>query len=62
MTYLIFDKDDELIDIINFENTTELEKFKIANPNLTLRNEDDIVFLEEDEFFGYDDEEDYEEW
>lgn len=61
MTYLVFDKDDDLLDILNFDTDEELTKFKLNNPDYSIRKEDDFIFLEEDDFFE-DDEEDEIEW
>ena len=49
MFYLVFDKDDDLLDILAFENASEVEKFKLNNPEYSVRREDDFIFLEDED-------------
>lgn len=52
MGYLIFDKDGDLIDVLNFENTKELKKFKDRYPTYTVIDEseakDEKGFIDDD--------------
>ena len=50
MFYLVFDKDDELIDVLNFETLEELEKYKQVNPDMIVKEDKDFLFLETDDF------------
>ena len=52
MFYLVFDKNDELLDILPFENNSEVEKFKLNNPEYSIRSEDDFIFLEDEDDFA----------
>ena len=52
MFYLVFDKDNDLLDILAFENTSEVEKFKLNNPGYSVRREDDFIFLEDEDDFS----------
>lgn len=51
MLYLVFDRNDELLDILPFENDSEVEKFKLNNPEYSIRSEDDFIFLEDEDDF-----------
>lgn len=51
MFYLVFDKNNELLDILPFENDSEVEKFKLNNPEYSIRSEDDFIFLEDEDDF-----------
>lgn len=59
MGYLIFDKDGDLIDILNFENTKELKKFRERYPTYTVIDEseakDERGFIDDDFIEGEDD-------
>lgn len=52
MGYLIFDKDGDLIDVLNFENTKELKKFRERYPTYTVIDEseakDERGFIDDD--------------
>ena len=52
MFYLVFDKNDELLDILPFEDDSEVEKFKLNNPEYSIRSEDDFIFLEDEDDFA----------
>ena len=52
MFYLVFDKNDELLDILPFEDDSEVEKFKLNNPECSIRSEDDFIFLEDEDDFA----------
>ena len=52
MFYLVFDEDNDLLDILAFENTSEVEKFKLNNPGYSVRREDDFIFLEDEDDFS----------
>ena len=52
MFYLVFDEDNDLLDILAFENTSEVEKFKLNNPEYSVRREDDFIFLEDEDDFS----------
>ena len=59
MTYLLFDESGEFVDALKFETNEELDNFKINNPTVTVKAEDDFE-EQEDEYFEYDEDED--EW
>ena len=52
MVYLVFDEDNDLLDILAFENASEVEKFKLNNPEYSVRREDDFIFLEDEDDFS----------
>lgn len=53
MTYLIFDDTGEFIDVVDLDNEN-INKFKLNNPTLILKDGNDFDYL--DEFFDdYDD-------
>lgn len=61
MTYLIFDQNDELLDVLSFNTSSQLEAYKKANPKhvVTLASEEglDHTFLlksEEEDFDSID--------
>lgn len=65
MAYLIFDEENELLDILNFNSEKELQLYKSENPTHSLCNEDDLIesddiFIDDDDFFVED--EDINEW
>ena len=49
MTYLIFDEDEELLDVLNFESKEELLLYKSKNPTHIVRDEDDLLFIEDED-------------
>lgn len=64
MSYLIYDQDGELFDVLNFESSKELEIFKKENPKLTVEYTDEYIepifsedliddedYLDEDDLF-----------
>lgn len=61
MTYLIFNSDDDLIDIIEFKSDEELNKYKTEYPEYHLKDSNDFLiidnddFLDDDSFLDYDD-------
>ena len=62
MFYLVFDKDDDLLDILAFENASEVEQFKLNNPEYSVRREDDFIFLEDEDEDDFSDEYEDMEW
>ena len=56
MVYLVFDEDNDLLDILAFENASEVEKFKLNNPEYSVRREDDFIFLEDEDEDDFSDE------
>ena len=62
MFYLVFDKDNGLLDILAFENASEVEKFKLNNPEYSVRREDDFIFLEDEDEDDFNDEYEDMEW
>ncbi len=62
MFYLVFDKDNDLLDILAFENASEVEKFKLNNPEYSVRREDDFIFLEDEDEDDFSDEYEDMEW
>lgn len=60
MTYLLFDEQGEFVDALKFETEDELDSFKISNPTITVKAEDDFE-EQEDEYFEYDEDE-IDEW
>ena len=50
MAYLIFNQEEELLDVLNFTSPEELETYKGANPTHIIREEDDQIFFEDDLF------------
>ena len=52
MDYLIYNKSDELIDVITFNSTEDLDSYKRINPSYRIELTKDIEenFLIEDEF------------
>ena len=56
MFYLVFDEDNDLLDILAFENASEVEKFKLNNPEYSVRREDDFIFLEDEDEDDFSDE------
>lgn len=65
MTYLIFDQEEELLDVLNFDSENELILYKSENPTHIVRKEDDLIesddiFIDDDDFFVED--EDINEW
>lgn len=44
MTYLIFTKEGELVDLIDFLDKEQMDSFKENNPDLDLILEDEILF------------------
>lgn len=55
MTYLVFDSDEELIDIVQFNSDEELNKYKSKNPKYHLKISDDFLIIDDDSFLDYDD-------
>ena len=49
MFYLVFDKDNGLLDILAFENDSEVEKFKLSNPGCSVHRGNDFIFLEDED-------------
>ena len=62
MVYLIFNEDNDLLDILIFENASEVEKFKLNNPEYSVRGEDDFMFLEDEDEDDFSDEYEDMEW
>lgn len=62
MVYLVFDEDNDLLDILAFENASEVEKFKLNNPEYSVRREDDFIFLEDEDEDDFSDEYEDMEW
>ena len=62
MFYLVFDEDNDLLDILAFENASEVEKFKLNNPEYSVRREDDFIFLEDEDEDDFSDEYEGMEW
>ena len=62
MFYLVFDEDNDLLDILAFENASEVEKFKLNNPEYSVRREDDFIFLEDEDEDDFNDEYEDMEW
>lgn len=60
MPHLIFNQDDEFLDVLNFESEQELIRYKTENPTHILKEEEDFTFIEEDDL--YDDDVDEVEW
>jgi hypothetical protein len=65
MSYLVFDHEGEMLDVLNFDSTEELALFKAENPTYIVKQED--LILEEDDFAFDEDDlsdiiEDDEEW
>ena len=44
MTYLIFTKEGELVDLIDFLDKEQMDSFKENNPDLDIILEDEILF------------------
>lgn len=65
MSYLVYDKDNELIDVLEI-SAEDVESYLKLNPTHTVEFEDNISFydegLEEDEFFDDDSDEDQDSW
>ena len=56
MIYLVFDKDGELYDVLEFESDKQLEDFKAKNSELSVKSPNFIEGLElEDEEDFYED-------
>ena len=49
MFYLVFDKNNDLLDILAFENASEVEKFKLNNPEYSVLRGNDFIFLEDED-------------
>ena len=61
MSHLIFDQDGELIDVLNFENTKELKKFREKYPTYVVIDESEATEdpgFADDEFVHDDGEDD----
>lgn len=61
MSHLIFDQDGELIDVLNFENTKELKKFREKYPTYVVIDESEATEdsgFADDEFINDDGEDD----
>ena len=61
MSHLIFDQDGELIDVLNFENTKELKKFREKYPTYVVIDESEAMEdpgFADDEFIHDDGEDD----
>ena len=61
MSHLIFDQDGELIDVLNFENTKELKKFREKYPTYVVIDESEAAEdpgFADDEFINDDGEDD----
>ena len=61
MSHLIFDQDGELIDVLNFENTKELKKFREKYPTYVVIDESEATEdprFADDEFIDDDGEDD----
>lgn len=50
MAYLIFNADEEFLDVLQFESEDDLNAYKLSNPTHTLQEEldDDITLMEDD--------------
>ena len=62
MFYLVFDEDNDLLDILAFENASEVEKFKLNNPGYSVRSGNDFIFLEDEDEDDFSDEYEGMEW
>ena len=58
MNYLIFNSEDELIDVCSFNNDAEIAAYKSLNPshNVVVESEFESLYLEEDDEILDDDE------
>ena len=59
MTYLIFTKEGELVDLIDFLDKEQIDSFKENNPDLDLILEDEILFQDDledstEDYMDYD--------
>lgn len=59
MTYLIFTKEGELVDLIDFLDKEQMDSFKENNPDLDLVSEDEILFQDDledntEDYIDYD--------
>ena len=59
MTYLIFTKEGELVDLIDFLDKEQMDSFKENNPDLDLVSEDEILFQDDledntEDYMDYD--------
>lgn len=54
MTYLVFDENNELFDVLEFKTSEEVEKYKEANPTMIVREDSEFLFLETDDLMNDD--------
>ena len=59
MTYLIFTKEGELVDLIDFLDKEQMDSFKENNPDLDIILEDEILFQDDledstEDYIDYD--------
>lgn len=54
MTYLVFDENNELFDVLEFKTSEEVEKYKEANPTMIVREDNEFLFLETDDLMNDD--------
>lgn len=59
MTYLIFTKEGELVDLIDFLDKEQMDSFKENNPDLDIILEDEILFQDDledstEDYMDYD--------
>lgn len=57
MSYLIFNQEEELLDVLTFDSDEELNLFKFNNPTYIIKNEDELN--EEDDLFNIDDDDEW---
>ena len=58
MTYLVFDENNELFDVLEFKTSEEVEKYKEANPTMIVKEDSDFLFLETDNLINDDGDDD----
>ena len=58
MTYLVFDENNELFDVLEFKTSEEVEKYKEANPTMIVREDSEFLFLETDDLMNDDGDDD----
>ena len=58
MTYLVFDENNELFDVLEFKTSEEVEKYKEANPTMIVREDNEFLFLETDDLMNDDGDDD----
>jgi hypothetical protein len=58
MTYLVFDENNELFDVLEFKTSEEVEKYKEANPTMIVKEDSEFLFLETDDLMNDDGDDD----